>query len=93
MMLTMLDKQPVLEAEFPYYSNRRFTCAKDRQFIASDTTYNPGYQSHKVTISTSTKNGTISSAVILERYISVGEDFLLAGFQGCPPITNSIWSP
>jgi hypothetical protein len=24
---------------------------------------------------------------------SVGEDFLLAGFQGCPPITNSIWSP
>jgi hypothetical protein len=86
MTMTILDKQPVMEAEFPFYYNRRFNSAKDRSFVYPS--YSPGTGCHSVSSILPTTDFTTVVGMFYERYVSVGEDFLLAGFQGCPPITG-----
>jgi hypothetical protein len=86
MTMTVLDKQPVMEAEFPFYYNRRFNSAKDRSFVYPS--YSPGTGCHSISCVLPTTDFTNPVGMFYERYISVGEDFFLAGFQGCPPITG-----
>jgi hypothetical protein len=84
---TLTNRQPVLEVEFPYYSNRRFSCPKDREMQSLN--YNPGFDFHKVEIFiTNDPKVKMVTPPWLERWVSVGEDFMLAGFQGCPVIST-----
>lgn len=80
---TPSGKQPVLEVEFPYQKNIRY----DEARIASvDSTLITSPYGGAHTIEVLLNPGT--SRVFLDRYISVGEDFNLFWFQGCPPLTN-----
>lgn len=73
--------QPVIEVEFPYYSTNRFASPRD---VTSPTATGFGmYESaHRVEV---TLAPNVSNAII-DRYVSVGEDFNLMWFQGCPPL-------
>lgn len=79
MAVTVPEKQPVIEVEFPYYKNVRFDYAKDVRgapFVSS-----VAENGHRIVI-----NSYNSGSRYLDRYISVGEDFSLHLFQGAPPM-------
>lgn len=82
MEVTIPAHQPVLEVEFPFYRNVRFTPAKDPGFTTPFTTgsNNPHHVIHAV--------GTLSEPQFLSRYTSVGEDYQLTLFQNVPPMYN-----
>lgn len=72
-------QQPVLELEFPYYTNSRFSPAKRVSGLLTEP--GPFQNTHAVRMVTS---GAYTKR--LDRYVSVGEDFQLFFFQGCPPL-------
>lgn len=74
--------QPSLEVEFPYYKNVRFDHARTLNATVTDIT-NPMALTHKVEV---VSPPSCTSNTVLDRYVSVGEDFSLWWFQGCPPI-------
>lgn len=75
---TVVGRNPVLEVEFPYYANIRFTPAKAASLAPSD--LNPG-QYHDVC---GTWNLTAGTQAGLHSFVSTGEDFQLGFFTGCP---------
>lgn len=80
---TIVANQPALEVEFPYYKPVRFD--EPRWVLQATVTANyssPFRNTHRVELALSP--GT--TPVTLTRYISVGEDFGLYWFQGCPPL-------
>lgn len=76
---TAVQKQPVLEVEFPYYKQERFNYAKNVSHGATGVAI--GNSIHTVRMTT-----TGTTTKYLDRYISVGEDFSLFWFQGAPPM-------
>lgn len=85
-VITDYSIDPVLEVEFPYYNDVRFTFTR-RLDNTSLSAYNK--LMHDTLIAGIT--GT-TPRIVVERYISVAEDFNLFLFQGAPPfqILNSI---
>lgn len=79
---TPAEAQPVLEVEYPFQKNVRF----DYPRIAdvSNTTAGAPY-SYTQTTSLLLNPGV--NPVTMDRYVSIGEDFGLFWFQGCPPLT------
>jgi hypothetical protein len=82
--VTDMTISPVIEVEFPYYSNLRYTNTRT-------TTGNNEYtqKCHRMFWYSPTANSSI------DRYVSVGEDFQLFLFQGCPPfqVGNTFLTP
>lgn len=76
------DIHPVLEVEFPHYSNLRYNHCK--QLISPITS---DYNNHKHFIDTTYYGETTTNAkALVTRYTSVGEDFQLFLYQGQPPL-------
>lgn len=79
-----LTVSPVLEVELPFYSNKRYENTRV-------TNGSSDYQSHVHRVLWSANTGANS---YMDRYVSVGEDFQLFLFQGCPPIfTGQVFYP
>jgi len=78
---TAASKQPILEAELPFYRPVRFACG-----YAMDSTkpYCPNSMSHKLEVTTT--GSTLP--VVVDRFVAAGEDFNLIWFQGAPPMTT-----
>jgi hypothetical protein len=74
------SQQPVIEIETPYYSNTRFSICKDLEVTGSNSDYRIDSRTHTLNLLVSSSN-----TPIVERWTSVGEDFTLGLFQGCPP--------
>lgn len=77
-VVTSTEQNPVVEAEIPYYSNARFSPAKQADMTSSSGSFR---QYHW--LSTIWKAGADDTAIIYN-YVSVGEDFNLAFFTGAP---------
>jgi hypothetical protein len=81
---TLATRQPVLEVEFPYYTNARFDSART---INNDTSggyvSSPWQRCHNLEV----MMAPISTRSNIDRYVSVGEDFSLFLFQGCPAVS------
>lgn len=81
--VTPTAQQPVLEYELPFYRSYRFATAKDPFGRASDPRYslvkNVGH-----IISAEPSFVTLLDRVIIDSYVSVGEDFQLMLYQGPP---------
>jgi len=73
--------QPYLEVEHPFQINTRFATARCEGSI--EEAYSPYLGKHLLELVTS----TTASAMLVDRYSSVGEDFALFWFQGSPPLT------
>lgn len=82
--VTVPGKNPVLEYEIPFYSSRRFTPAR-----ISNVTSDPLHKFHDTTIH---GNFTSAGRIALKRFVSTGEDFMLAFYIG-PPIFYATGSP
>lgn len=82
---------PVIEVELPYYSNLRFTPAK----VANLTTVSDGHFHEFRTLTTPgfTVGGTTAAMPRLAAYNSVGEDFNLFFFTGCPVAYSVLADP
>lgn len=80
--LTPSGKQPVLEVEFPYQKAVRFDEARivDVNSTAATSPY-------LVKFALNTLLAAVNVPVTLDYYTSIGEDFQLFWFQGCPPLT------
>lgn len=74
---TSTRHNPVVEAEFPFYSNIRFYPAKYTEFLTGSA-FN---QYHELTTIWQTNK---TDAALIHSYVSVGEDFNLGFFTGCP---------
>lgn len=75
--LSYIAGQPVISAEFPYYSNRRFDSAKNPGFITSTITPSG---SHRLNVTTDAG----ANLAFCDKFIATGEDFNLILFQGAP---------
>lgn len=77
------SKQPLLEAELPFYRPVRFACG-----YAMDSTkpYATNSMSHRLDVTTT--GSTLP--VIVDRWVAAGEDFNLTWFQGCPPVATLV---
>lgn len=74
--VTPVGLNPVLEYETPFYSfGERFTAARDVSFFAGN------LRSHDLMLDV---NGSDTSLVRIDKYISIGEDFQLGMFVGAP---------
>lgn len=80
--LTPSGKQPVLEVEFPYQKAVRFDEARIVD-VSSTAATSP----YLVKFSLNTLLSATNVPVTLDYYTSIGEDFQLFWFQGCPPLT------
>jgi hypothetical protein len=80
--LTYTEHVPLSEFEIPFYSNYRFRSPRDN-FQTSTGEYNPNALCHDLHVIGRTQN---TANPFLMRLVSVGEDFMLAGFMGVPPI-------
>lgn len=79
---TPAEAQPVLEVEYPFQKNVRF----DYPRIADVSTTTPGAPFLYTQVTSLLLNPGLTP-VTMDRYVSVGEDFGLYWFQGCPPLT------
>jgi hypothetical protein len=80
---TPATKQPVLEVEFPYQKAVRYDEARIAAVSsASPTSPYEGRHGVEVYLAPGTNQ------VFLDRFVSVGEDFNLFWFQGCPPLVS-----
>lgn len=79
--ITPSMKQPVLEVEFPYQKAVRYDEAR---IAAVDSTASTSPYEGKHGVELYLAPGV--QRIFLERYVSVGEDFNLLWFQGCPPL-------
>lgn len=78
-------QNPSVEVEFPYYKNARFDVARDPSVHnVSGLTPLEGSSFHIVT--TSPQFTTTADRAILDRFVSVAEDFQPLIFYGAPPI-------
>lgn len=85
---TPVNRNPVLEYEVPFYTNKRFGYARDDRLV--DRTFS---QAQNVTISMSTfSGGGADRAYILHKFVSVGEDFSLY-FYLCTPVAKRFVRP
>lgn len=82
---TVVSSQPVLEVEFPFYRNTRFDHARIAAFATPVVGTTPLQYAHKVEVVFPPL--AASSVTTLDRHVSVGEDFSLIMFQGCPPMS------
>lgn len=82
--ITTKEINPCIEYELPFYEPYRFAVAKDPYAKAADPKYSVLGNRHIIT-SNLLLPGTEYRASN-ERYVSVGEDFQLMLFQGCPPL-------
>jgi len=73
---TLVEQNPVLEIELPFYANRRFVPARQRNIMLNGDTFNTF---HDVIFPNS-----VSLTAGVNIYVSAGEDFSLAFFQSCP---------
>lgn len=80
--MTPVGHQPVLEVEFPYQKAVRFDEARivDVNSTAATSPFAVRYE-------VDTLLSAVNTPVTLDIYTSVGEDFQLFWFQGCPPLT------
>lgn len=81
---TLLLQNGCVEVEHPYYKPVRFDLAKS--MLQDSTTVgvaSPFRNAHDIEFMVS----NAANAGAFSRYISVGEDFSLFWFQGCPPLT------
>lgn len=76
------SKQPVLEVELPYYKNVRFDEARIIN-IGNTSSTNPQSSSHALEVHLAPGTNTVA----IDRFTSVGEDFSLFWFQGCPALS------
>lgn len=81
MELTHVSRQPCIEVELPYYNTQRFSCAKDPGMSTAQETSMARFN-HTISV-----GNVVTAPSILDRYISVGEDFQLYLFQGAPRIS------
>lgn len=77
-VVTPLDQNPVLEAEMPYFLNRRFSPAKRKNINSNTDEFD---QFHELHLNWPSNNGNASAITAL---VSVGEDFTLNFFTGAP---------
>lgn len=77
-IVTPMDQNPVLEAELPYFLNRRFSPAKR---LNVNTLTDEFDQFHQLFINWPAVNGSCSAAAA---FVSTGEDFTLNFFTGVP---------
>lgn len=77
---TNCNLQPVLEVEFPFYSNTRF--AGNRDFAKTVNGY--GGHGHNMYVNVP------ASGTFYDRYASVGEDYTLFWWQGQPPFAKTV---
>lgn len=83
--MSPVTKQPVVEVEFPYYKNLRFDEARRMDALGASGT-NPQASGHSVELFLA----PVSTPVVLDRYVAVGEDYTLNWFQGCPPLKGIV---
>jgi hypothetical protein len=75
--ITVLDQNPVLEFEIPYYSDgRRFDAGRDTNYWAGAR----DWHQYAVELSNSVQN----TEARIRTYVSIGEDFQLGMFVGAP---------
>lgn len=81
--MTPAGNQPVLEVEFPYQKAVRFDEARimDVNSTAATSPFQLRYD-------VNTLLAAVNLPVTLDIYTSIGEDFQLFWFQGCPPLTS-----
>lgn len=81
--MTPASKQPVLEVEFPYQKAVRFDEARivDVNSTAATSPFALRYNLN-------TLLAAVNVPVTFDVYTSIGEDFQLFWFQGCPPLTG-----
>lgn len=72
--------QPFLEVEHPFQRDLRF--ANSRTAGSIEETYSPYNDCHRLEVVT----GTTVSPMLIDRFVSVGEDFSFTWFQGAPPV-------
>ena len=77
-LLQPTDQNPVLEFEAPFYQPFRFASGKNANYTSPFADFGSFHQY----VSLWSKNNSDTSAVI--RYVSVGEDFMLAFYTGPP---------
>lgn len=78
--LSEASYQPNLEVEFPFMSNTRASFSRSPGMAISE--FSQGKSCHTLYIT----EYDISANTTIHRLISVGEDFSLFLFQGCPPL-------
>ena len=81
---TIVELNPVLEVELPYYSNERFSPCRSLETFSSTS----GYDKHEVRFPKSP-----AAAAGVTRFVSVGEDFGLYFFQSVPRIYADYTDP
>lgn len=81
--VTPAPKQPVVEVEFPYQKSVRFDEARiaDVNFASETCPYALRYGLQVVL-------APLNTPVTVDCYTSIGEDFQLFWFQGCPPLVS-----
>jgi len=79
--VTVAGKQPALEIEFPYQKAVRFDEAR-----IVDVTSTAATSPYLVKFYANTVLSAVNVPVTIDYYTSVGEDFQLFWFQGCPPL-------
>jgi hypothetical protein len=89
--VTTSRQQPVLEYELPFYRPYRFTVAKDPYGRANDSSYSLVKNNGHI-LSGEPFFQTLLDRVIVDSYVSVGEDFQLMMYQG-PPLIYSYAIP
>lgn len=82
--ITHTGIQPAVEVEFPYYTQLRYTRA--RQFSRLSNGFSNLMHIFTVLLGTV----TATDRPFIQRYISVGEDFSLVMFQGQPPYLETV---
>lgn len=78
---TVPSQNPVLEVEFPWYSNCRFYPGKDSSPNSPDA---PMLGDNHLLGGTWTQTATDKSAI--HNFVSIGEDYTLGFFLGCPRV-------
>lgn len=73
---TMVEQNPVLEVEIPFFSNLRFSPARQRDSLASSDLFNTF---HDLVFPNS-----IAETAGVNTFVAAGEDFSLSFFQSCP---------
>lgn len=89
--VTPSRQQPVLEYELPFYRPYRFAVAKDPYGRANDSQYSIVKNNGHI-ISGEPFFQALTDRVIIDSYVSVGEDFQLMMYQG-PPLVYSYVIP
>jgi len=78
--MTLSSVSPAIEVEFPDYNATRFRLTRTLHVTGDTNSLNGTVHTlHLLAVST--------SPFLVERMVSVGEDFSLLWFQGCPPLT------